>query len=89
MELDEVYIPKTREDLGLPEEDEGQLNYSEILGDTPIYTTFYLIRQQLLAFPAYLSETQWHIASPIILIFVRFSLQCLWPEDVSWMDKPF
>ncbi|KAG6811249.1 hypothetical protein H0H92_008367 [Tricholoma furcatifolium] len=55
MERDEVYVPKTREDLGIPDEAEGkEIDYDEILGDTPIYTLYMLIRQQVLAFPAYL-----------------------------------
>ncbi|KAF8875927.1 fatty acid desaturase-domain-containing protein [Infundibulicybe gibba] len=53
MERDEVYVPKTRSDLGIPAHHEG-LDYEEILGDTPIYTLYMLIRQQVLAFPAYL-----------------------------------
>lgn len=55
MERDEVYVPKTREDLGLKEEDGvTPVDYDELLGDTPIYTLYMLIRQQVLAFPAYL-----------------------------------
>lgn len=55
MERDEVYVPKTRSDLGIPQEHESEsIDYEEILGDTPIYTLFMLIRQQVLAFPAYL-----------------------------------
>ncbi|KAI0030264.1 fatty acid desaturase-domain-containing protein [Vararia minispora EC-137] len=55
MEKDEVYVPKTRSDLGLPPlAEEGSIKYEEILGDTPVYTLFMLVRQQLLAFPAYL-----------------------------------
>ncbi|THH06484.1 hypothetical protein EW145_g4062 [Phellinidium pouzarii] len=54
MEKDEVYVPKTRSDLGLPPPDEEGIDYAEVLGDTPIYTLFMLIRQQTLAFPAYL-----------------------------------
>ncbi|CDO78053.1 hypothetical protein BN946_scf184616.g2 [Trametes cinnabarina] len=54
MERDEVYVPKTRSDLGIPPESEGKIDYDEYFGDTPIYTLFTLIRQQLLAFPAYL-----------------------------------
>lgn len=58
MERDEVYVPKTREDLGIPDEVEGvTIDYEELLGDTPIYTLFMLIRQQVLAFPAYLRES--------------------------------
>ncbi|KIY51778.1 hypothetical protein FISHEDRAFT_36458 [Fistulina hepatica ATCC 64428] len=55
MERDEVYVPKTREDLGIPDEKEGvKIDYEEYFGDTPIYTMYMLIRQQILAFPAYL-----------------------------------
>ncbi|KAI0643882.1 linoleoyl phosphatidylcholine delta-12 acetylenase [Trametes meyenii] len=54
MERDEVYVPKTRSDLGIPQEGEGHIDYEEYLGDTPIYTLFMLVRQQVLAFPAYL-----------------------------------
>jgi hypothetical protein len=55
MERDEVYVPKTRSDLGLPAVGKADENaYEELLGDTPIYTLFMLVRQQLLAFPAYL-----------------------------------
>ncbi|KAF8887557.1 hypothetical protein BD779DRAFT_1786111 [Infundibulicybe gibba] len=56
MERDEVYVPKTRSDLGIPAHHEG-LDYEEILGDTPIYTLYMLIRQQVLAFPAYLPNS--------------------------------
>ncbi|KAF9260845.1 delta 12 fatty acid epoxygenase [Marasmius fiardii PR-910] len=52
MERDEVYVPKTRKDLGISHE--APIDWDEIFGDTPIYTLFMLIRQQLLAFPAYL-----------------------------------
>jgi len=55
MERDEVYVPKTRSDLGLPQEKPGEtIDYDEILGDTPLYTLYMLARQQVLAFPAYL-----------------------------------
>ncbi|KAH9930829.1 fatty acid desaturase-domain-containing protein [Fomitopsis serialis] len=54
MERDEVYIPKTRSDLGIPKEGEVEFDYEDYFGDTPVYTLFMLIRQQLLAFPAYL-----------------------------------
>lgn len=54
MERDEVYVPKTRSDLGLPKETEGKIDYEEFFGDTPIYTLYMLLRQQFLAFPAYL-----------------------------------
>ncbi|KAJ7773344.1 fatty acid desaturase-domain-containing protein [Mycena metata] len=53
MTRDETYVPKTRTELGIPEED-GHIDYDEIFGDTPVYTLFLLIRQQILGFPAYL-----------------------------------
>lgn len=57
MERDEVYVPKTRDDLGIPQEGSGiKIDYDEYFGDTPIYTLFMLVKQQLLAFPAYLGE---------------------------------
>lgn len=56
MERDEVYVPKTRSDLGIPLDDNGPVDYEEYFGDTPIYTLYMLIRQQVLAFPAYLRE---------------------------------
>jgi len=58
MERDEVYIPKTRSDFGIPKEQEVQFDYEDYFGDTPIYTLFMLIRQQFLAFPAYLRESK-------------------------------
>ncbi|KAL4247528.1 hypothetical protein ABKN59_007340 [Abortiporus biennis] len=54
MERDEVYVPKTRNDLGIPPEGSDAIDWDEYFGDTPIYTLYMLIRQQLLAFPAYL-----------------------------------
>jgi len=57
MERDEVYVPKTREDLGIPAEmPHDKIEWDEIFGDTPIYTLYMLLRQQFLAFPAYLRE---------------------------------
>ncbi|KAF8633792.1 hypothetical protein AX15_001262 [Amanita polypyramis BW_CC] len=56
MERDEVYVPKTRADLGIgiPEEGNAEIDYDELFGDTPLYTLYTLIQQQFLAFPAYL-----------------------------------
>ncbi|KAJ7167151.1 delta 12 fatty acid epoxygenase [Mycena crocata] len=54
MAKDEVYVPKTRSDLGLPEDVDDESIYAEVFGDTPIFTLLMLVRQQLLAFPAYL-----------------------------------
>ena len=58
MERDEVYVPKTREDLNIPDKPNDEIDWDEIFGDTPIYTLYMLIRQQVLAFPAYLREFQ-------------------------------
>ncbi|KAJ7141609.1 linoleoyl phosphatidylcholine delta-12 acetylenase [Mycena filopes] len=54
MERDEVYVPKTRSELKIPPPGTTAFNYTDVFGDTPIFTLFMLIRQQLLAFPAYL-----------------------------------
>ncbi|CAL1704006.1 unnamed protein product [Somion occarium] len=54
MERDEVYVPKSRSDLGIPKRPNHEIDWDEYFGDTPIYTFYMLMRQQLLAFPAYL-----------------------------------
>ncbi|CAE7204467.1 unnamed protein product [Rhizoctonia solani] len=54
MERDEVYVPSTRTELKIPSAPNSEIDWDEIFGDTPIYTLFLLIKQQLLAFPAYL-----------------------------------
>ncbi|KAJ7212530.1 fatty acid desaturase-domain-containing protein [Mycena pura] len=53
IENDEVYVPHTRTELNLPANVESY-DLEEHFGDTPLYTIFSLVRQQLLAFPAYL-----------------------------------
>ncbi|THH00510.1 hypothetical protein EW026_g2028 [Hermanssonia centrifuga] len=45
---------ETRSDLGLPRKDSQDIDWEDYFGDTPIYTLLVLVRQQLLAFPAYL-----------------------------------
>lgn len=57
MERDEVYVPWTRSELNMPDAKDmpREMDYEEYLRDTPMYTLFMLVRQQLLAFPAYLS----------------------------------
>ena len=55
MEKDEAYVPKTRATLGIPA-DASESTIKEMLEDTPIFTLLMLIRQQLLAFDAYLCE---------------------------------
>ncbi|KAF8479977.1 fatty acid desaturase-domain-containing protein [Gautieria morchelliformis] len=54
MEKDEFYVPSTRSELGIPSRNRGSIDYEEYFGDTPIYTMFKLLRQQLLGFPVYL-----------------------------------
>ena len=55
MEKEEAYVPKTRTDLKIPAAATDH-DFKEILEDTPIYTLFMLIRQQIFAFDAYLSK---------------------------------
>lgn len=57
MERDEVYVPKTRSDLGIPLKPREEIDWDDYFGDTPLYTLFMLLRQQVLAFPAYLSTS--------------------------------
>ena len=54
MDRDEVYVPRTRYELKIPNKTHSEIDWDEIFGDTPIYTLFMLLRQQFLAFPAYL-----------------------------------
>ena len=55
VEKDEVYVPKTRTDLGIPAHSKD-IDWDEIFGDTPLYTLYMLVRQQLFAFEAYLRK---------------------------------
>jgi hypothetical protein len=56
MERDEVYVPKTRTDLHIPHKPNHEIEWDELFGDTPIYTLYMLMRQQVFAFPAYLCK---------------------------------
>lgn len=56
MDRDEVYVPKTRSDLNIPNAEHHEIKWHEYFEDTPIYTLYMLLRQQFLAFPAYLRE---------------------------------
>ena len=56
MERDEVYVPETRSDLGIPNAPPENVQWEEIFDDAPLYTLYMLVRRQLLAFPAYLCE---------------------------------
>ena len=87
MERDEVYVPKTRSDLGIPKEEEKPgFDYDEYFGDTPIYTMYMLIRQQVLAFPAYLRKSRLTVLKTV-LTFVG-SVQCFRTEELSQVDQP-
>jgi hypothetical protein len=87
MERDEVYVPKTRSDLGIPQEDSHVIDYDEFFADTPIFTLYMLIRQQLLAFPAYLCEYHIYILHSNERAY--FSLQCIRAKELSKVDQPF
>ncbi|KAL6302048.1 fatty acid desaturase-domain-containing protein [Sparassis latifolia] len=54
MERDQLFVPRTRSDLGIPSKGQ-QLDYEDYFGDTPLYALTVLIVQQLLAFPVYLA----------------------------------
>lgn len=54
MENDEVYLPDTRSQLGIPHSPRRDVDWDEYFGDTPVYTLAKLIGRQCLAFPAYL-----------------------------------
>lgn len=70
MERDEVYVPKTRSDLGIPLAPAHEIDWEDYFGDTPVFTLLMLIRQQLLAFPAYLRE-QYSLCDFLSLIVLR------------------
>jgi hypothetical protein len=88
MERDEVYVPKTRKDLNIPEKPNDQIDWDEIFGDTPIYTLYMLMRQQLLAFPAYLRGYLTKLLGASCLTCIN-SLQRFWSKRLSKVDKPF
>ena len=69
MERDEVYVPATRSDLGIPTDHGPHTDWEEIFGDTPIYTLFTLVRQQLVAFPAYLLMNV--SGMPLLCLFIQ------------------
>jgi hypothetical protein len=67
MERDEVYVPKTRSDLNIPEEHPDRpVNYSDFFHESPLFTLYMLVRQQLLAFPAYLCK--FSITDPVFVL---------------------
>lgn len=57
MEHDENWVPRTREDYNLPNEDNAtKTDYAEIFEDTPVFMLASLVLQQLLGWPAYLID---------------------------------
>ena len=92
MERDEVYVPWTRSELGIPQPHElnGKIDYEEYFGDTPLYTLFTLVRQQLLAFPAYLREPLQVVYSELAEItdaVYNVSGQRKYPKWTSHLDR--
>lgn len=91
MERDEVYVPKTRSDLGIPKAAQHEIDWEEYFGDTPVYTLFMLIRQQLLAFPAYLSKLYFMRKSGVIqltsCLVCNVSGQKSYPQWTNHFDR--
>lgn len=88
MERDEVYVPKTRSDLGLPHTANHEIDWDDYFGDTPIYTMYMLLRQQFLAFPAYLCKSA--VASlGLGRANTPNSSQRLRTKRLSCLDEPF
>jgi len=56
MECDEIYVPKTCIDLHIPHKLNHKIEWSELFGDTPTYTLYMLMCQQMFAFPTYLCK---------------------------------
>ena len=57
MERDELWIPATRSELGLPPPpDDHESVYEEYFGDSPVYALIKLLSFHFLAFQAYLSK---------------------------------
>lgn len=93
MDRDEVYVPKTRSDLGIPTTEDKEIHWDEIFGDTPIYTLYMLLRQQFLAFPAYLCKClceakPFDVALMMIFTIVfNVSGQKSYPKPTSHFDR--
>ncbi|CAL1704014.1 unnamed protein product [Somion occarium] len=54
MEKSELWVPKTRSELGIPNKPRHEIDWDDYFGDTPIYSLLLIIRHQLFAFPAYI-----------------------------------
>ena len=76
--IDEFDIPK--------EEEKPGFDYDEYFGDTPIYTMYMLIRQQVLAFPAYLCKSRLTVLKTVLTSVG--SVQCFRTEELSQVDQP-
>ena len=87
MERDEVYVPKTRSDLGIPNLPSHEIDWEEYFGDTPIYTLYMLLRQQFLAFPAYLSLSSSHLPLLTGVLMLRTVLNVSGQKDYpAWTN---
>jgi hypothetical protein len=87
MERNDVYMPRTRSELGIPHKPNHEIEWDELFGDTPVHTLCMLMRQQLIGFPAYLSE---HL-SGCLLVFplsALLSVQRIRTERISYVDEP-
>lgn len=85
MARDETFVPSTRSDRGIVE-DNGRVDYDEIFGDTPLYTLLLLIRQQIFGFPAYLRTC----CLTLCLLSPKLSsVQYLWSKVVPEGHEPF
>lgn len=57
MEHDENWVPRSREALGVPEEEKATaMDYEELFGEAPLFILGRLICMQILGWPAYLVE---------------------------------
>ena len=89
MERDEVYVPRTRGELGIPKVPRHEIDWDEFFGDTPIYTLYMLVRQQLLAFPAYLRKSMVHNINISYLYAVVWNVsgQRNYPRGTNHFDR--
>lgn len=84
MERDEVYVPKSKAQVGLDDHD-------DIAGDAPFYTLFMLVRQQVLALPLYLCEcycdVSLHLTSTSPVAVINVSGQMKYPATTSHYNR--
>ncbi|KIY48091.1 linoleoyl phosphatidylcholine delta-12 acetylenase [Fistulina hepatica ATCC 64428] len=73
VERDQVYVPRSRAELDLPNEKSGFLiNYAEFFSDSPPVVLFELIVQQIVAWPAYLC------------MFILIVILCVLTTDIAY-----